>query len=325
MNGELLVFGENTYVEKDEIYNSLVTSDQYDNIVEVFLQVLLPTLCTVSRKLFVDHLPGGKFHEISPEMKEKVKHAPKTSCYAESVFGQLDHLLRTKPNMSTLAAEASIMFLNNRTMDWLNSQNEEEKQELIKKASKSVKRIRQNYKRRLSEIEERRRVAVQEQIRIKEAARLEKLRLQEEYTKDIINHGLWQSENEVDNMLLSYQKSSEKTKALKAQLRFRKYVLHQIPNDRSVFNFSKKGKDFNVEQLTANLKALVSQAVVEDDDSQKHILVGKRVRHRFTKDGQAEWYRGKVISQVPMGRCLLRMFNFQVLIELTKFYGSVDV
>jgi len=325
MNGELLVFGENTYVEKDEIYNSLVTSDQYDNIVEVFLQVLLPTLCTVSRNLFVDHLPGGKFHEISPDMKEKVKHAPKTSCYAESVFAQLDHLLRTKPNMSTLAAEASIMFLNNRTMDWLNSQNEEEKQELIKKASKSVKRIRQNYKRRLSEIEERRRVAVQEQIRKKEAARLEKLRLQEEYTKDIINHGLWQSENEVDNMLLSYQKSSEKTKALKAQLRFRKNVLRQIPNDRSVFNFSKKGKDFNVEQLTANLKALVSQAVVEDDDSQKHILVGKRVRHRFTKDGQAEWYRGKVISQVPMGRCLLRMFNFQVLIELTKFYGSVDV
>lgn len=50
MNGELLVFGDNTYIEKDEIYNSLVTSDQYDNIVEVFLQVLLPTLCTVSKK-----------------------------------------------------------------------------------------------------------------------------------------------------------------------------------------------------------------------------------------------------------------------------------
>ena len=54
MNGELHVFGDNTYIEKDEIYNSLVTADQYDNIVEVFLQVLLPTLCTVSKKLFVD-------------------------------------------------------------------------------------------------------------------------------------------------------------------------------------------------------------------------------------------------------------------------------
>ncbi|XP_060575562.1 uncharacterized protein LOC132733014 [Ruditapes philippinarum] len=210
MKGELLIFGDNTYIEKDEIYNSLVTSDQYDNIAEVFLQVLLPTLCTVSKKLFVNHLPGGKLTDLSDEMKNKVKNAQKTSCYAESVFGQLDHLLRTKPNMSTLAAEACIMFLNNKTMDWLNSRNENEKQELIKKASKSVKKMRQNYINRLNEIEERRRIAVQEQIRKIEAARQEKLRQQEEYTKDIIHFGLWQGEAEVDNMLLSYKKSSEK-------------------------------------------------------------------------------------------------------------------
>ncbi|XP_052268392.1 uncharacterized protein LOC127869771 [Dreissena polymorpha] len=296
MNGELLVFGDNTYIEKDEIYNSLVTSDQYDNIVEVFLQVLLPTLCTVSKKLFVDHLPGGKLTGLSDEMKDKVKNAPKTSCYAESVFGQLDHLLRTKPNMSTLAAEACIMFLNNKTVDWLNSRNEKEKHELIKKASKSVKTMRQNYKRRLNEIEEQRRITVAEQIRKKEAARQEKLRQQEECTKEIINYGLWQSDSEVDNMLLSYKKDGDKIKALKAQLRFRKNVLHQIPSDKSKFNFSKKGKDFTVNELTANLKELVTQAIVADDDSQKHILVGKRVRHRFIKDGQSKWYTGKVPS-----------------------------
>lgn len=302
MNGKLLVFGKYTYIEKDEIYKSLVTSDEFDNKVEVFLQVLLPTLCTVSKKLFVDHLPGGKLNDLSDEMKDKVKHYPKTSCYAESVFGQLDHMLRTKPNVSTLAAEASIMFLNNKTMDWLNSQSEKEKQELIKKASKSVKTTRQNYKSRCTEIEERRRVSMQEQIRKKEAARRERLRQQEVYTKDIIDHGLWQSGSEVDNMLLSYQKPSEKTKALKAQLRFRKNVLHQVTNDKSVFSFSKKGRGFTVEELTSNLKELVTQAIVQDDDSQKHILVGKRVRHKFTKDDHVEWYTGKVISQVLVVR-----------------------
>lgn len=87
---------------------------------------------------------------------------------------------------------------------------------------------------------------------------------------------------------LSYKKSSEKIKSLKAQLRFRKNVLHQIPSDKAKFNFSRKGKDFTVEELTANLKELVTQAIVADDDSQKHILVGKRVRHRFIKDGQSE-------------------------------------
>jgi len=101
---------------------------------------------------------------MSDEMKEKVRNAPKTSSYAESVFGQLDHLLRTKPNMTTLAAEASIMFLNNKTADWLDSQTESNKQTLIKEASKSVKKMRQNYRNRISEIEEQRRIKVQEQI-----------------------------------------------------------------------------------------------------------------------------------------------------------------
>ena len=118
------MFGENTYIEKDVVYNSLVTSDQYDNLVDVHLQVLLPTMCTVCRKLFASHLPGGNLSEMSDEMKEKVRNAPKTSSYAESVFGQLDHLLRTKPNLTTLAAESSIMLLNNKTADWLDSQTE---------------------------------------------------------------------------------------------------------------------------------------------------------------------------------------------------------
>jgi len=82
-------------------------------------------LCAQSaKKLFASHLPGGNLSEMSDEMKEKVRNAPKTSSYAESVFGQLDHLLRTKPNLTTLAAESSIMLLNNKTADWLDSQTE---------------------------------------------------------------------------------------------------------------------------------------------------------------------------------------------------------
>ena len=44
----------------------------------------------------------------------------------------------------------------------------------------------------------------------KEAGRKEKPIQQEEYTKDNIHIGLWQGEAEVDNMLFSYKKSSEK-------------------------------------------------------------------------------------------------------------------
>ena len=102
-------------------------------------------------------------------MKEKVRAAPKTSCFAESVFGQFDQLLRTKPNSSTLPAEACIIFLNNKTLAWLEHKPQEERQALIKEATKSVKLIKQTYKTRLIEIENNRRLVIKEKIKKQEA------------------------------------------------------------------------------------------------------------------------------------------------------------
>ena len=73
----------------------------------------------------------------------------------------------------------------------------------------------------------------------KQNAEREKIRKQEVNTNDIIRHGLWQSEMEIDNMLRSYENESEKVAALKSQLRFQKEVLLQIPENKSSFNFSK--------------------------------------------------------------------------------------
>ena len=56
----------------------------------------------------------------------------------------------------------------------------------------------------------------------------------------------------------------------------------------SVFNFSKSHagksrKTLDVNELKENLKVLVRQAVVKDKESdiEKHLLVGKRVKHIF--------------------------------------------
>ncbi|CAG2201012.1 unnamed protein product [Mytilus edulis] len=86
-----------------------------------------------------------------------------------------------------------------------------------------------------------------------------------------------------------------------------KEVLNQIPDDKSVFNFTKtkegtkSRKNLTVEELITNLKMLVRQSIVRDnlDESDKHVLVGKRVKHRFDTNGEDQWYTGKVISQVP--------------------------
>ena len=52
-------------------------------------------------------------------MKDTVRNTPKTLCFAVSVFGRFDYLLKTKPNISAFPAEASIKFLNNKTLTWL--------------------------------------------------------------------------------------------------------------------------------------------------------------------------------------------------------------
>jgi len=55
------------------------------------------------QKLYKEHLPDGKLASVDPDL---IKGYPKTSPFAESVFGQLDQLLRSKSNITTFAAES---------------------------------------------------------------------------------------------------------------------------------------------------------------------------------------------------------------------------
>ena len=111
-------------------------------------------------------------------------------------------------------------------------------------------------------------------------------------------------------MLSSYETEKEKIEAIKFQLKFCKEVLSQIPDMKQTFNVTKSvdgqksRKSLNSQELSLNLKTLICQAIVKDaeGDGEKHILVGKRVKHRFRGqlcDEQAcRWYLGKIISQV---------------------------
>ena len=307
-SGQMVLFEDR--LKKDREYESLLAPREFDPIVQTFLEVILPALCQLARKLFKEHLPGGKLTNVSEETTEVLKGVPKTSCFAESVFGQLDYLMRTKPSLKTLAAESCIMFINNKTLQWLQSKEQTERDQLINSATKSVKDLKLKFKARVHEIEQNRKIAIQEKIIQRENALREKVRKQEQTTNEIVLHGLWQSESEIENMLASYETEKEKTEAVKVQLKFRKDVLLQRPENKQVFNFTKvvegkkSRKSLDSTELSTNLKTLVRQSLVKDNEMNetRHILVGKRVRHRFKKqEGDVfidVWYPGKIISQV---------------------------
>jgi hypothetical protein len=79
---------------------------------------------------------------------------------------------------------------------------------------------------------------LQEKLEKAEKARKRQAQETIQQTDDVLYWGLWQIVEQVDAMLSTMTKE-EKSKALKAQLRFRKNVLKQIPSNNTLYNFSK--------------------------------------------------------------------------------------
>ena len=124
----------------------------------------------------------------------------------------------------------------------------------------------------------------------------------EKQTSDVIFYGLWECSSVADDILRSITKTTEKRKALIAQLRFRQNVLKQYVKDKKIFNASVKGKALSIEALTENVKKLIEEAASKDvseniqqRSSRMPILVGKKIRHTFNEGT----FTAKVISTVP--------------------------
>ena len=304
MLGKLKPFGDETHIQMDDIYACLLSESPHDGTTEAYLKVIFPALAVLSRRLFKDHLEGG-IHSTATDdqgLRKKLACVPKSNKYAESVFGLLDHLITRKPNVSTLACEAHIMFSQNKTMDWLGAKCVSEQEKLLKDARCSTERLRSEFRRRKEEIESRKKEALRNKITQRHQAEARKLQRKENVTSDIIGFGLWQSKMEVENQVKSLLTTKEKIEALKAQLRFRKSVLYQKPPTPLVYTFTKvvgkKRVTLSVSELMKNVQSLV-EAAQTTTVSNTSTLVHRRVKHRFLEsDGNVTWYPGKVISQV---------------------------
>jgi hypothetical protein len=144
-----------------------VKTEENDHITEVYLSVLIPALAVLCKRLFKDHLDGGVHYEkdvSDPKLREKFQCVPKSNKYAESIFGLLDYLIKQKPNISTLASEAYIMFSQNKTMAWVNSKDDLEQKNLLSDARKQARIMKSNFKSRKDEIENERRKMIKEKI-----------------------------------------------------------------------------------------------------------------------------------------------------------------
>ena len=295
-----------TVIGEDEVSQILLKDNSTLNeVLFPMLQTLFLSMSELLNRMVADHLPGGTFHNPLDQLIADTKSSMKHNKLPEFVFGQLDQLLRYRPNATLLTNESYLLYSHNKTREWLSSLKDDEKQQLLKSARSEGKLIRNQFKARLKVIEAKR-LEIQEEKQQKmkdiESKRLQEL---EKITNAVCFYGLWQSEEQMNESLQRLNSENEKREALKSQLRFRKTVLKQKHGDPKVYNFSRKGLDgkyttLNVEELKQNVLTLIKDCLQEPTEEKQQenipLLVGKNVKHSFS-DGIE--YKGYVISVVP--------------------------
>ena len=86
--------------------------------------------------------------KVTDEMREEARGTAKHNKYCETVFAFFNQMLRTHPNISTLSAEASLMFTFNKTAEWLQAKDEEEEHKILKESRRAVTRVVRAFKTR---------------------------------------------------------------------------------------------------------------------------------------------------------------------------------
>ena len=295
MKGEMTPFPD--MIIKDEAYFLLLQDSSFDNHTQIHLQNIFSAWLTHIEKAVKDHLPGGKYFLVDESLEAETTSTPTHNKLPERVFGLLDSLMRIRPGASTLCNETQIMCTINKTMDYVDSLAHEEQEKVINESRKDGIKIRKEFQRRRTAIENNRK----ENQKKKEIERNRKAKSKETLRQKLFNDiqffGLWQTCEQVDEMVNDMKSSKEKRKALKSQLQFRKVMLQQAA-DPKLFLFSTNKKQKTIPELVKDVKTLIEMSL-NITATGPSALVGKKIIHTFETEGTRTSFPGKVISVVP--------------------------
>ena len=120
-------FCDNSFVSHDECFESLCTpvSNEVQRMTKECLEIIFSGFVVVSRRMLHDHLKGGKYSAITPELEKEAMTVSTTNADPQRDFGMLDRLMRVKPKALDLVYEGVIMFCKNKTAKWRDQLSEE--------------------------------------------------------------------------------------------------------------------------------------------------------------------------------------------------------
>lgn len=168
-----------------------------DEIAVPLLQNIFQTMSDLLCIMVKDHLQDGIYWNPTEELIEQTKSVMKHNKLPEFIFGQLDQLLRYRPNSSLLTNESFLIYSHNKTREWFESLSAEDKHKMIEEARKEGKELRKSFHNRLKEIQEKRVAAQRKRQRELEERKKKRIRQAENLTNDVCIYGLWQSMQQV--------------------------------------------------------------------------------------------------------------------------------
>ena len=288
----------------DMVSKELFQQSSHDNLTQEALQLIFKSLASTTQRLVIDHLPGGQYHSVSdPQIALEVASVPTTNVAPERDFSILDRLLSQKPNASYIALESLLLYSQNQTTQWLSSKSEKEKERLLSAARTLTSVHKANFKKRREEIVLKRLKAQREREKDGQKKYERLVQEKEELTVKLAQFGLRTTVSEVERGLYSLDSKKKKQEALKVQISFRRKVLGQNHEDKSVSHnrkpLSETDLKFNWLKLLPQSSSLEQQLVVPSETeiaNDSDLLLYRRIKHRFECDGSPQWFDGTVLS-----------------------------
>jgi hypothetical protein len=93
----------------------------------------------------------------------------------------------------------------------------------------------------------------------------QKKKIKETIQKDLEDIGIWNNIETIENNLTKMKTKNEKATALKQQISMCKEIVQAPSKDKYIFQFSKKGKQFDIQHLKENLLKLIEKSNVDNN------------------------------------------------------------
>ena len=217
------VFGKP--IKEDEVYTKLCTPTDDDEKVECILGEMVECILRVMRRQLVDHLPGGKFHNPSDDLREDAQSCPQNNISGERVFAMWDARYRQSKSSHITKISNKVVFKSNKVKEkFLDGKTKEEKEQIFKEATKQARQDRKANKMRQQKLVDGMKEKLNASRKLIEKRENNRRESKEKTIECILEHGLWMTDEEIHTGV----KGMSKTKALavlRCQIKFRCDIL----------------------------------------------------------------------------------------------------